>query len=122
AHHQAKQYRAPGELSHLHPFGYEGLELRLLFERRHESLDLTLSLRVLPSTVFPASLACTAFITKPICFCDEAPVSVMAAAMAETGASSQKQMGLVMKAVQAKLAGKTVDGKTLSDKVRSKLS
>ena len=44
------------------------------------------------------------------------------AAMAETGAASIKQMGIVMKAVQAKLAGKTVDGKSLSDKVRSKLS
>jgi uncharacterized protein YqeY len=43
------------------------------------------------------------------------------AAMAETGAASIKQMGLVMKAVQAKLAGKTVDGKALSDKVRSRL-
>jgi uncharacterized protein YqeY len=42
-------------------------------------------------------------------------------AMAETGAASAKQMGLVMKAVQAKLKGKTVDGKTLSDKVRSRL-
>jgi uncharacterized protein YqeY len=31
-------------------------------------------------------------------------------------------MGVVMKAVQAKLTGKTVDGKSLSDKVRSKLS
>jgi len=31
-------------------------------------------------------------------------------------------MGVVMKAVQAKLKGKTVDGKALSDKVRSKLS
>ncbi len=44
------------------------------------------------------------------------------AALAETGATSIKQMGVVMKAVQAKLAGKTVDGKSLSDKVRSKLS
>jgi uncharacterized protein len=44
------------------------------------------------------------------------------AAMAETGAASIKQMGLVMKAVQAKLTGKTVDGKALSDKVRSRLS
>jgi uncharacterized protein YqeY len=43
------------------------------------------------------------------------------AAMAETGATSIKQMGLVMKAAQAKLAGKTVDGKALSDKVRSRL-
>ena len=44
------------------------------------------------------------------------------AALAETGATSIKQMGIVMKTVQAKLAGKTVDGKSLSDKVRSKLS
>ena len=43
------------------------------------------------------------------------------AALAETGATSIKQMGVVMKAAQAKLAGKTVDGKALSDKVRSRL-
>jgi len=43
------------------------------------------------------------------------------AAMAETGATSAKQMGVVMKAVQAKLAGKRVDGKALSEKVRSRL-
>jgi uncharacterized protein YqeY len=43
------------------------------------------------------------------------------AAFAETGATSIKQMGIVMKAVQAKLTGKTVDGKVLSDKVRSRL-
>jgi uncharacterized protein YqeY len=42
--------------------------------------------------------------------------------MAETGATSIKQMGLVMKAAQSRLQGKTVDGKLLSDKVRSKLS
>jgi uncharacterized protein YqeY len=48
--------------------------------------------------------------------------AAVAAAFAETGATSIKQMGVVMKAVQAKLAGKTVDGKSLSDKVRSKLS
>ena len=43
------------------------------------------------------------------------------AALAETGATSIKQMGVVMKAAQARLAGKTVDGKALSDKVRSGL-
>jgi hypothetical protein len=43
------------------------------------------------------------------------------AALAETGATSLKQMGLVMKAAQAKLAGKRVDGKALSDKVRARL-
>jgi len=43
------------------------------------------------------------------------------AALAETGVTSLKQMGVVMKAVQAKLAGKRMDGKALSEKVRSRL-
>jgi uncharacterized protein YqeY len=46
----------------------------------------------------------------------------IAAAMAETGVTSAKQMGMVMKAAQAKLAGKRVDGKALSEKVRARLS
>jgi uncharacterized protein YqeY len=46
----------------------------------------------------------------------------IAAALTETGATSAKQMGLVMKAAQAKLAGKRVDGKALSEKVRGRLS
>jgi uncharacterized protein len=45
----------------------------------------------------------------------------IAAAIAETGVTSAKQMGVVMKAAQAKLAGKRVDGKALSEKVRAKL-
>jgi uncharacterized protein YqeY len=44
------------------------------------------------------------------------------AALAETGATQAKQMGLVIKSAQAKLAGKTVDGKILSDKVKARLS
>jgi hypothetical protein len=48
--------------------------------------------------------------------------AAIAEAMSETGATGIKQMGQVMKAAQAKLAGKTVDGKMLSDKVRSKLA
>jgi uncharacterized protein YqeY len=44
------------------------------------------------------------------------------AAVAETGATSAKQMGLVMKAAQGKLAGKRIDGKALSDLVKAKLS
>jgi uncharacterized protein YqeY len=47
--------------------------------------------------------------------------AAIAEVLAETGATSLKQMGVAMKAAQAKLAGKTVDGKTLSDKVRSRL-
>ncbi len=44
------------------------------------------------------------------------------AALAETGVTSLKKMGVVMKAAQAKLAGKRVDGKALSEKVRARLS
>jgi len=44
------------------------------------------------------------------------------AALAETAATSLKQMGAVMKAAQAVLKGKTVDGKALSEKVRSRLT
>jgi uncharacterized protein YqeY len=48
--------------------------------------------------------------------------AAIAAAMAETGVTSVKQMGVVMKAAQAKLAGKRVDGKAMSEQVRAKLS
>ncbi len=44
------------------------------------------------------------------------------AAIAETGATTAKQMGAVMTAAKAKLAGKRADGKALSDKVRARLS
>ena len=46
----------------------------------------------------------------------------VAEAIAETGASSVKEMGMVMKAAQAKLAGKSADGKTVSETVKAKLS
>ncbi len=42
-------------------------------------------------------------------------------AVAATGADSMKEMGNVMKETLAKLAGKTVDGKIVSEKVRAKL-
>ncbi|MGD1091031.1 MAG: GatB/YqeY domain-containing protein [Bryobacteraceae bacterium] len=48
--------------------------------------------------------------------------AAIAAAMSETGVTALKQMGAVMKAAQAKLAGKRVDGKALSERVRAKLS
>jgi len=47
--------------------------------------------------------------------------AAVAEALAETGATSLKQMGVAMKAAQARLKGKTVDGKALSDKVRARL-
>ena len=43
-------------------------------------------------------------------------------AVAETGASSMKEMGAVMKAAQARLAGQTVDGRALSEAVKARLS
>jgi uncharacterized protein YqeY len=43
-------------------------------------------------------------------------------AIAETGATSPKDIGKVMKAVMAKLAGQIVDGKAVNDRVRAKLS
>jgi len=45
----------------------------------------------------------------------------VAEAVAESGASSMKEMGVVMKAAQGKLAGKTVDGRALSESVKGKL-
>lgn len=48
--------------------------------------------------------------------------AAIAAAISETGVTSLKQMGVVMKAAQARLAGKRVDGKALSDRVRARLS
>jgi uncharacterized protein YqeY len=43
------------------------------------------------------------------------------AAIASTGATSAKDMGRVMKAVMADLAGKTIDGKAVNELVRRKL-
>jgi uncharacterized protein YqeY len=43
-------------------------------------------------------------------------------AIAETGATSVKDMGRVMKAAMAKLAGQSVDGKTVNELVKQKLS
>ncbi|HKD10174.1 MAG TPA: GatB/YqeY domain-containing protein [Bryobacteraceae bacterium] len=58
----------------------------------------------------------------PAAASDEEIDSAIAAAIAETGAKEAKQMGVVMKAAQVKLAGKTFDGKSLSEKVKSRLS
>lgn len=53
---------------------------------------------------------------------DEELAAAVAAAIAETGAASAKDMGKVMKAAMAGLAGKTVDGKKLSETVKAKLA
>ena len=47
--------------------------------------------------------------------------AIVAAAIAETGASGMKDLGRVMKTVMAKVAGSTVDGKAVNELVRKKL-
>jgi hypothetical protein len=47
--------------------------------------------------------------------------AAVVAAIAETGASTAKDLGKAMKAAMAKLAGKNADGKRVSGKVRAKL-
>ena len=48
--------------------------------------------------------------------------AAVAAAIAETGATSAKDMGKVMKAVMARLAGATVDGRMVSETVKKRLT
>jgi len=45
----------------------------------------------------------------------------VAAAIAETGATSMKEMGAVMKAAQTRLAGRSADGRTVSELVKARL-
>lgn len=47
--------------------------------------------------------------------------AAVAAAISETGAATPKDLGKVMKAAMARLAGKTVDGKRLSDLAKMRL-
>ena len=48
--------------------------------------------------------------------------AAVVAAISETGATSIKDMGKVMKAAQSALAGKNADGKVVADTVKSKLA
>lgn len=52
---------------------------------------------------------------------EEEMQAAVEAALAETGATSAKQMGQVMNAAKAKLAGRRVDGRRLSELVRARL-
>ena len=72
---------------------------------RKEADEITILERYLPPPADPAEL--------------EAAVN---AAVAETGATSPKDMGKVMKALTAKFAGAQVDGKALSELVRRRLA
>ena len=71
---------------------------------RKEAAEIVVLEAYLPAAVDPAAV-------------DDA----VEGAIAETGATSPKDMGRVMKAVMAKLAGQNVDGKTVNELVRRKL-
>jgi uncharacterized protein YqeY len=58
----------------------------------------------------------------PAAASEEETLAAIDAAIAETGATTAKQMGLVMKAVQTRLAGKTLDGKLIAEKVKARLA
>jgi uncharacterized protein YqeY len=58
----------------------------------------------------------------PVSASDEELATAVSAAVVETGATNPKDMGKVMKAAMAALAGKTVDGKKLSEAVRARLN
>jgi uncharacterized protein YqeY len=53
---------------------------------------------------------------------DAAVAAAIEAAVAETGATSAKEMGKVIAAAKIKLTGLTVDGKALSDAVKNRLT
>lgn len=57
----------------------------------------------------------------PAAASEEEIEAAISAAITETGAATAKDTGKVMKAAMAKLAGKNVDGKRVSDKVRARL-
>jgi len=57
----------------------------------------------------------------PAALDENAIAQIVAEAIAQTGASSLKDLGSVMKAVMARLAGQTVDGKLVNQIVKSKL-
>lgn len=59
---------------------------------------------------------------QPASASDDEIAAAVTAAVAETGATTAKDMGKVMKAVMAGLAGKTVDGKKVSEAVKAKLA
>lgn len=69
-----------------------------------ETREIAVLQRYLPPEADPAAIA-----------------AAVEAAIAETGATSPKEFGAVMKAAMAKLAGATVDGRLVSDAVKARL-
>lgn len=60
------------------------------------------------------------YLPKPLSL--EELETLVTSVIADTGSRSMKDLGVVMKAVMARLGGQTVDGKLVSELVRRKLS
>ena len=71
-------------------------------------------------TIAAADIAVLEHFLPPAATAEEIDAAVTAA-IAESGATSAKDMGKVMKAVMPKLAGKNADGKAVNEAVRRKL-
>jgi hypothetical protein len=112
------------EIEKMHPLDdLESLQvLQTLVKQRHESVDQfrqggrndladkeAKEIKIIEEYLPPAPS-------------DEEMQHAIEAAIREEGADSLKQMGAVIKAARAKLEGKAVDGKALSDRVRARLS
>ena len=70
-----------------------------------ELAEITILERYLPPAADPAAIS-----------------AAIEAAITETGATGAKDMGRVMKAVMARMAGMSIDGKTVSEAVKTRLS
>jgi uncharacterized protein len=95
--------------------------LEMLIKQRRESADMFRKGNREELAVKEESELAMIETYLPVSASDEDLDRAVSEAIAETGATSAKQMGQVMKAVQAKLAGKRVDNKAVSEKVKSKL-
>ena len=58
----------------------------------------------------------------PVAPTQEEMAAAIEAAISESGASSIKEMGAVIKLARQKLEGKPIDGKVLSDQVKARLA
>ena len=93
-----------------------------LVKQRRDSIEqFTAGNRLDLAAKEQAEIAVLETLLPPAASADEIAAAVEEAVV-ETGAAGPKDMGKVMKAVMAALAGKTVDGKRVNEAVRSRLA
>ena len=95
--------------------------LNMMLKQRHESADMFRKGDRAELAEKEESEAKLIETYMPVSATEAEIDSAIESAQAETGAAGVKQMGVLMKAAQAKLAGKRIDGKMLSEKVKAKL-